>query len=64
LRIEKSEPFDLGGNEQKLYPFLYQANGIRCKSLIEHPKLYRFLVTSDKARMNKGFRDWNGGHCQ
>jgi hypothetical protein len=29
-----------------------------------HAKLYRFFVMFDKARMNKGLRDKNGGHCQ
>jgi hypothetical protein len=38
--------------------------GRRSATVPTIPKLYRFLVMFDKARMNKGFRDENGGHCQ
>jgi len=48
----------------KTLPVLYHGSGDLRKWLIEHPKLYLFFVMFDKTRMNKGFRDENGGHCQ
>jgi len=54
----------ISGNHLKLYLFFTHGSGGLRKWLIEHPKLYLFFVMFDKTRMNKGFRDENGGHCQ